>query len=198
VNDKLKAAEWARQTLESNPLFLDTETTGLMADGEIVQISVIDTDGRALVDTLVKPTRVIPQGAINVHGITNAMVADAPFWEVVLKTLKPLLAGRLVVIYNADYDIRIMANSSQFAGLRPTIWGMQKTIFTCAMEAYASFYGDWNDYHHSYRWQKLINAIRQQALPDPDAPAHSALGDCLRTLAVVKAMAAYQPKAVQP
>jgi DNA polymerase III subunit epsilon len=194
---KLNAREWAMNVMSARPLFLDTETTGLQETGEVVQLSVIDEHGCTLIDTLVKPTRPIPPGAINVHGITNEMVADAPRWETVLEQIKPMLAGRLVVIYNADYDIRIMWNSCQFAGLRPMVWGTQKTVFTCAMQQYAKFYGDWNDYHGNYRWQKLTDACRQLRLVDPEAPAHSALGDCLRTLGVVKAMAAWQPKAVQ-
>jgi DNA polymerase-3 subunit epsilon len=198
VTAKINAAQWARNTLAAAPLFLDTETTGLMANGEVVQISVIDTNGHPLIDTLVKPTHPIPPPAMRVHGITNEMVESAPRWVTVLEQLKPLLAERLVVIYNANYDLQIMVNSSVFAGVRPVLWGVQRTTFTCAMENYARFYGDWNDYYQSYRWQKLTDACRQQRLAEPDAPAHSALGDCLRTLAVVKAMAAWQPKVVQP
>ncbi len=43
-------------------MILDTETTGLY-DAEIVELSIIDTAGNVLLDTLVRPTRPIPAEA---------------------------------------------------------------------------------------------------------------------------------------
>jgi DNA polymerase-3 subunit epsilon len=54
------------------------------------------------------------------------------------------------------------------------------------MEAYAEWYGDWNSYHGSYTYQKLTNAARRFGVTTEGA--HSALADCLMTLAVIKAM----------
>jgi hypothetical protein len=45
------------------------------------------------------------------------------------------------------------------------------------MDWYSQFIGDWNDYYGSYCWQKL---------PGGD---HSALGDCIATLEIIKLMA---------
>lgn len=61
-------------------------------------------------------------------------------------------------------------------------------IQTVATLPPAEFHGDWNDYHQSYRWQKLTDAVRQMRVT-VDAKAHDALGDCLMTLAVIKKMA---------
>jgi hypothetical protein len=60
-------------------VILDTETTDL--PGQTVELAVIDgATGKKLMDTLVKPTEPISDGARWVHGITDAMVADArPF-----------------------------------------------------------------------------------------------------------------------
>ncbi|WP_374188802.1 exonuclease domain-containing protein, partial [Shewanella morhuae] len=49
---------------------------------EIVEISIIDAvSGEILLDTLVKPVGVIPDDVIAIHGITNEMVADAPYFN---------------------------------------------------------------------------------------------------------------------
>ena len=45
---------------------MDTETTGLDEQSEIVEISLIDSDGTVLLDTLVKPLERIPAGATEV------------------------------------------------------------------------------------------------------------------------------------
>ena len=36
-------------------VYLDTETTGVTADDEIVELTIIDDDGKPLINTLMKP-----------------------------------------------------------------------------------------------------------------------------------------------
>jgi DNA polymerase-3 subunit epsilon len=45
------------------------------------------------------------------------------------------------------------------------------------MLKHAEWVGEWNDYHGSFRWQKLVGGD------------HSALGDCLATLETIRKMA---------
>ncbi len=44
-----------------------------------------------------------------------------------------------------------------------------------------------------YKWQKLGNACADMGLT-VDTPSHTALGDCLRSLALLRALAATQPQ----
>lgn len=188
---KFAIAQWA-ETMLKGALILDTETTGLH-EGEICEITVINCYGETLLNTHVKPINGIPEGATAIHGITNEMVAAAPRWSEVVPQLMSFINDSDLVVYNALYDRRMFHQSDEAANLPRTEWRSIARWY-CAMKKYAEYWGDWNDYHQSYRWQKLTDACWQQRIPDPDAPAHSALGDCLRTLAVLKAMAAYQPK----
>lgn len=166
-------------------VILDTETTGLER-GEIVQIALIDADGTVLLDTLVKPVNAIPPEATAVHGITDADVVDAPTWAEVTLEVQRILTGRNVIIYNAVYDRKMMHQSAEAADLLKVDW-KELGQFWCAMEAFAEIFADWNDYRQSYRWQKLSKAAMCYAVKE--SGAHSALGDCLTTLAIVRAMA---------
>lgn len=168
---------------------LDTGTTGLER-GEIVQIAVIDASGAVLLDTLVKPVRSIPRDASRIHGIHDEDVADAPTWALISPQLEALLTGRDVMIYNAVYDRKMMHQSAEAAGSPRVDW---KTLasFHCAMEAFAEVYGDWNEYRGNYRWQKLTTAAQYYDIPVSNA--HNALGDCLMTLQVIKAMCLPSP-----
>lgn len=168
-------------------LILDTETTGLDRRAEICQIAIIDSSGQTLLDTLVKPTLDIPPGATNVHGITNRMVAAALNWPVVVRDVEEIVAGRNVVIYNMDYDLPIMEQSGAAHNLPRANWH-NKAKFWCAMLAFAPIYGDWNTYRQNYKWQKLTTAAAFYNVPTVNA--HNALGDCLMTLGVCRAMAA--------
>jgi DNA polymerase-3 subunit epsilon len=172
---------------------LDTETTGLDR-AEIVQIAIVDSAGRTLLDTLVKPRNPIPQAATNIHGITNEAVVNAPTWATVMKDVQQLLTGRNVIIYNAVYDRKMMHQSAEAWGLTKIDWKTAATFY-CAMEAFAEIYGEWNEYHGSYRWQKLSTAAAYYDLILPP-DAHTALADCVTTLHVCKAMAATKDQSV--
>jgi DNA polymerase-3 subunit epsilon len=165
---------------------LDTETTGLNR-GEIVQIAIIDSSGNALLDSYVKPVRPIPADATRIHRITDEMVASAPIWAELTVTIQSLLSGRDLVVYNAVYDRKMMHQTAEAAGLPKVEW-KELCRWHCAMEEFSPIYGEGDDYHQSYRWQKLTTAARYYNLATDGA--HTALADCKMTLGVVKAMAA--------
>lgn len=160
---------------------LDTETTGLR-NAEVCQIAIVNSLGETLLDTLVQTKYFIPPDATRIHGITDEMVKDAPIYPDLLPQLIELLTGRQVVVYNATYDRGILHSTAEKWGLPKTEW-KDIACWSCAMNAYAEHWGEWNDYHGSYRWQKLTVACQQQGLAIQNA--HSALGDCLMTLALI-------------
>ena len=167
---------WARDVLaDKSSVILDTETTGLNNRAEIVEIAIIDTKGNALLDTLVKPKGKIPTDASAVHGITVATVTTAPTWSEIDEQVGELLrAASRVVIYNADYDTRLMRQTQNLYNLPPL--GIPPHRYECAMQRYAEFYGQWSDHHQSFKWQPLHGG-------------HRAFGDCLATLKALKEMA---------
>lgn len=168
--------------LSEDFVVLDTETTGLR-DAEICQIAIIDAKGNVLLNTLVKPVRPIPSDAVHIHGITNEMVSTAPAWIDVMVHVEEILRGRHVYIYNADYDMSVLRSASRHANVKfIETWS---NCF-CVMKAFASFYGDWNEYRKSYTWKKLEVAAAHLGVPVSDV--HSALGDCKMTLGVLKEM----------
>ena len=175
------AVQKARGIWAAQPVFLDTETTGLGDNAEIVEISILNFDGSVLLDTLVRPRRPIPFDAVQVHGITNEMVAAAPTWMHVWPQVENLLAGRHVGIYNAEFDLRMMRQSHQVIGLP---WRNFPGQAFCVMRLYADFYG-------ARRWQRLEDAGRQCRISLPNS--HRARDDTLLTLAVFKHMVDSRP-----
>lgn len=174
----------ARSVLEKEPVYLDTETTGLGNDDEIVEISVIDSNGIPLVETLVRPSRPIPPDATRIHGITDAEVASARTWPSVWMDVRPALFGRLVVIYNQDFDLRMMAQSHARYRLP---WKERINAFDL-LKLYAEFRGEWDPVRRSYRYISLDAAGRQCGIALPNA--HRSTADTLLTRALLHYIAA--------
>lgn len=180
------ARTWLRSP---RTIILDTETTDL--HGYLVQIAVIRAhDGAVLFESLVNPLSPVSPGARRVHGITDEQLATAPAFEYIADELLPLLIGRRVVTYNADFDSGILRNelrrlaggySSRYAD-DAVLAILGRMRWRCAMELYAQFCGDWSDYHGDFRYQPL---------PGGD---HSALGDARACREVLIRMAEAKEK----
>lgn len=182
INIGLK--DFVKMASTSPYVILDTETTGLH-QGEIVSIALVSHTGETLLNSFVKPVNGIPADATRIHGITLETVKDAPSWGDLAPQVLDILRGQNVVVYNATYDRKMMHQSAEAVGMAKIDW-KQECAWYCAMLAYAEHYGDWNDYHGNYRWQKLSTAAHAEGVIVENA--HNALGDCLMTLGVVRAM----------
>ena len=182
----------AKKLLDENPIFLDTETSGLDDSAEIVEIGIIDINGEPILETFIKPYNPIPEEAIKIHGITNDMVKDAPYWSEIHEQFCNIIKGRTLIIYNRPYDVRLIDQtikaSIENKALEQTAedWDKGQRI-CCAMKLYAAYYGIWDEYHEGWKWQKLTAAAHQMNVKTEDK-AHRAVTDCLMTLGVIQAM----------
>lgn len=118
--DALPSAWREPGSLWTTPLaVLDVETTGLQARGadRIVEVAVVRGGPQgdpAVWSSLVHPGR--SMGATHIHGITEAMVAEAPTFGDVLDPLERTLSGALFVAHNASFDLSFLRAESARAG----------------------------------------------------------------------------------
>lgn len=211
--DKEAAALWAAEVLsDAGAVVFDTETTGL--DGYVVEAAVVKVTTReVLFRTRLNPLVPIERGAQNVHGISDADVANERTFEQVRGELMTILRGASrVVIYNRAFDMNVLHREliRLYVGEEPPYpngtetlsWGdwsqeydrvvrevtgpeLGKVRAQCAMERYAEWFGAWSDYHGSYTWQPL-------------GGGHDAVSDCLTVITRLEEMAATAPASTVP
>jgi DNA polymerase-3 subunit epsilon len=185
-NNKAEAVQEAKKLIALKPCFLDTETTGFNPSDEVIDIAIIDSEGAVLLDSLVKPRKAIPNDASAIHGIYDQDLVDAPTWTEIWPDIVEILNGQVLGLYNADFDLRLIEQSSRLNGLG---WSPPYTKSFDVMHLFAQFYGDWNEHHQSYSWKKLELAGRHLGIELPNA--HRALADALLTREVLTALAKY-------
>lgn len=179
---RANAVAWAR-ALVTDPatVFLDTETTGFPPTAEIVDIAVVSAAGEVLLDTLVRSSAPIPACVTAIHGIHDQHVVDAPSWNDVHEEMCGALEGRTVVIYNAEFDRRVLVGCSERYQL-----ALPSARWECAMRAYADYRGERDGRSGRPRWHKLEAAARHFGHPPG---GHRALADALTCRRVVQGMA---------
>ncbi|MDR3576335.1 MAG: 3'-5' exonuclease [Anaerolineaceae bacterium] len=173
------AIQNARQAILQKPVYLDTETTGLDRNDEIVEISIVDEDGKILLESFVKPTQPIPADVIKVHGITNEMVQHAPSWPVLWMRVRSVLFGRLLAIYNADFDLRMMQQTHS----RHRIPWKENFKSIDIMKLYSDYRGEWDSVRRSMRYHSLDSAGRYCKISIPNS--HRATDDTQLARAVL-------------
>lgn len=92
-------------------IILDTETTGLEpSEGHrIIEIGCVELINRKFTGNTyhhyLQPDREIDEGAIEVHGITNEMLADKPRFTDIADEFITFIRGAELVIHNAPFDV---------------------------------------------------------------------------------------------
>lgn len=153
---------------------LDTETSGAYPIGdEIVEVGAVKWRGGQVVgefQSLIRPSRPIPDYIIKVHGITNQMVAGAPTMDEVLPGLHEFIGDAVFVAHHAPFDLGFLVYELERAGL-PLPRG---EIFCSSLLARALITECEN-----HRLQTLVKALNLTA-----GTAHRALDDARACLGV--------------
>ena len=188
--NRAQAIRTAQEAVREDLAIIDTETTGLDADAQMVELAICDIAGNVLLDTLVKPTVLIPRDATRVHGITNNDVARVPSAGELAAEIDRVIGKRILASYNLEYDLRILNTSLRANGYPRRLYdvGGKWGDGLCIMKLFAEWYGDWSDNFQSFTWQPLHRAAAILGV-DADVSAHRALPDAQTARAVLIAMA---------
>ncbi len=178
--------EWRDCLDRDDVLIIATQTTGVAADSEIVQIAILNTKHDLLLDTLVRPEGRIPDEASEIHGITEDLLNedDARPWPAHHQEVQALLASASeVIFYNAEFGLAMLHQTAHRYGLS---LDLPDERVRCAMLDYARFRGEvWPS--GEFRWHRLLHAYRRETGLEglKGIDVHVARADCSMVLALM-------------
>jgi len=125
VDDTSRAAYHGEDvTFHDEFAVFDIETTGLSAAShkitEIGAVIVQNGEVKSRYNTFVNPGVPIPANIVELTGITDEMVADAPSIEQVLPEFFEYIGNRMLVAHNASFDTGFIRHAAEECGLEFT------------------------------------------------------------------------------
>ncbi len=118
-------------------IVLDTETTGFDAlkGDRIVEIGCIELENHLPTGNIhhvyINPDRSMPEAAFRVHGLSDEILRDKPFFEQIADEFLEFISDTPLIIHNASFDIGFLNAELERAGY--TAIPMQRAIDTLQM-----------------------------------------------------------------
>ena len=120
-------------------IVLDTETTGLSAEGgdRIIELGCVELFARKLTGNNLhfyfNPERDSHEDALKVHGISNEFLRDKPKFAELTEDILNYLADAELIIHNAAFDISFLNKELERVGKKPLKAYVNGVIDTLAM-----------------------------------------------------------------
>jgi len=150
----------------------------------VIELALLDKYGEVYLDTLIQcQQEAIPQEAMRVHRIHESMLRNAPTFPQVWQKVQPLLASHEFVIYNAEYDLRLLRQTAKRHNLE-----LPPMQTHCLMQRYSAYVGQASTRSEGYRSMRLAAACFHFQIEQTDA--HRALSDAQASLEVLHKLAA--------
>lgn len=151
---------------------VDIETTGgKSSSNRVTEIAIVKTDGKKIIETfstLVNPHRKIDKFVVQLTGITDAMVANAPDFESIIEKIDEFTKDTIFVAHNIGFDYSIIKREYRNADK------VFKRNNLCTVQLSRKILKNEN----SYSLGKLSDSLgiilenRHRALGDAEATAH--------------------------
>jgi DNA polymerase-3 subunit epsilon len=103
-------------------IFLDTETTGLHAEGgdRVIEIGCVELVNRKLTGNnlhfYLNPGRDSHEDALRIHGITTEFLRDKPKFAMVVDELLAYVQDAEIIIHNATFDLGFLNKEMELLG----------------------------------------------------------------------------------
>lgn len=155
-----------------NFIILDTETTGMTKNDEVIELALVDMQGNVLYESTYNPMVIINPWASAVHGMSNSDLDNSPCFADEWDTIKSIVGDKKLLGHNLSFDRRLVAQTLDRYGIDPA-------------EAYSLFSGYYDSMyiakkHIVAKSYALENLAHMVGISRPET--HRAADDCIMTL----------------
>ena len=179
---KASAEDWRGLMGRPDVFIVDTETTGLWGEAEVIEAVAIDTTGALRFAAVSMPEGPVKWRATRVHGMTRVTLrkAGAAPWPAVQAQLLPVLKeASAILAWNAEFDSRMLAQTAKRHGLK---W--PRLPWRDLLPEYRAIRGE-----QPAKGRHKLQAVAEREAAIIDGPQHRGEADCRRVLAVMAAVA---------
>ena len=152
-------------------VILDTETTGIENDDEIIQLSLVNLDGEVLYSSYFKPQKKSHWGALKKHKLTDKFLSDKPLFKDEWIKIADILKNKNILIHNAIFDQRLVEQTCSRYSINIDF----KIDSFCTMKYCKEKYG----------YAKLETVLEKNNISFNSNTLHNSLVDCFMTLKVI-------------
>lgn len=166
----------------TDTLIFNGVSTGVAMTDEFIEIGIIDGQtGEVLLETFLKPTKLIPDEVINIYGITNEMISDAPTWSEIQPQFVELVYGKYLLTYNVDFYRRILLQTASINGTGAEILNYyrdEQEYTSCDMLFCEEFLGKQCNCCVQFKWEDLMSSVSQYGIDHSDLVDKKVISSC--------------------
>lgn len=178
----------AQDLLAQDIVILDTETTGLDCDDQVIEIAIIDTSGKTLLNKLVQATKASNEFALKVHSLTEETLEEhGQPWSTIMPVVNAILETRPVGMFNAIFDERMLNQTCTAHGLSQPVKHQTIDIMELANRHFHEHL-EWDQEQSKFKRLSLAKCCEIAGIKF-QGEAHRAIVDCHATLDLLKFIA---------
>lgn len=100
--------------MNSDPIFFDTETTGVTSNDEAVELGIVDLSGKVLFYSRFKPHHKICKKAHEINGIFDEELVNAPRITAFETKLTDIFSSHVAIGFNKSFDYEMLKQAFFF------------------------------------------------------------------------------------
>jgi DNA polymerase-3 subunit epsilon len=182
----------AKQILELDPIILDTETTGLDDNDQIIEIAAITVSGQPLLNTLIKANKGSHPMALQTHGISRDTTdLKGREWSDVLADLNAIFECHPMCAYNEVFDTRMITQTCKAHKTEQPLHTTQFDIMELANRHFIE-HAIWCNERSQFERLSLEKCCEFAGIKF-QGDAHRAIVDCHATLDLLTFIAEEKP-----
>lgn len=160
----------------NNYIILDTETTGLASNDEVIELAIVDINGTVLYESIFLPTKVVSPFIRKLTGLHKADFIGKPTFANEWEKIKKIMTDKIVIGHNVMFDKRLMKQTLDIYGIDSSciekmFCGFVDTV--ALVKKYLKL--------GSYKQEDIANAFCVN-----NKNAHRAASDCITLLEILK------------